>query len=775
MVISEASTVGGHCGGPTWASVASPCPVRQAPLPFEDVELLCQQKEWATTRAQQQLLWDTLQSLKEKAARAFHSSAAQVNDDPFRETFSDGGLYGVNCNYGVGFHGIQGRQPKCEDYVLHLALGPDLFAPFDDCNRACLACVLDGHGGTGAVQYVAERFPSYLLADLPRLRSHPAAAMRSALHRIDEELTALGHNSGTTVNALLLVNNRITVVNTGDCRCILYDWVEERAVQVTQDHNLLSSRERERVLGEGAEISGCGGYVVLPCPMDGAKLLGVTKALGHASVKALQRSYTMTSLAGIQEQLDRQQEQQQHPHEAGGLPQQHSLPRLQQQRSHPHADPMRPSLLDCLGSGGGGMMGSGLGGLGGSFRAGYAGGAESRFKTTSAPGLASCFFASSSGTGSGMGGCCERAGSNGAVLLAATVTAATDTGMAPAADADIELAAVDAISCGVASGSGMSGVSEDCSALAPAGPEDVDADMCDRMCCSSGAGAQQQQQEHQRQQHPGKSQFAGLAGTAASSVAATGAAGEELCRASPSPSSIPRFSSNGATTLKDRTLSSSSSLPYHISNGNNNTSFASPGGAVAAAVAASLCPAASDKLPLNEPLNGGMGMGGAGGFPGGDLPIRSASLASVSTLGGGFQLTCEPDDFEFTVEDDRHMVLLGCDGVFDRMNNSEACKTALRQLTNNNSCADAAREVTHRACRLGSVDNITALVLRFGRRPIVRRQSFSVLSLRRSSSNASADLAASGAGCAPQVPSPSPGASPVPAGVLGGAGLVRHL
>ncbi|GLI69792.1 hypothetical protein VaNZ11_014491, partial [Volvox africanus] len=286
MVISEAHAGGGLCGGTTWSASS----VRQALPPFQDAQLDCQ--GWARSRAQQQLLWDTLQSLKDKASLAFIPANVRQPVDPYRETYSDGGLFGAGCNYAVGFHGIQGRQPKSEDYVLHLALGPNLFAPFEDCARACLACVLDGHGGTGAVQYVAERFPSYLLADLPRLRVQPAAAMRAALHRIDEELTALGHNSGTTVNALLLIDNCITVVNTGDCRCILYDWVDERAVQVTHDHNLHCIRERERVLGEGAELSGCGGYVVLPCPTDGAKLLGVTKALGHAGVKALQRSFT---------------------------------------------------------------------------------------------------------------------------------------------------------------------------------------------------------------------------------------------------------------------------------------------------------------------------------------------------------------------------------------------------------------------------------------------------------------------------------------------------
>ncbi len=147
-----------------------------------------------------------------------------------------------------------------------------------------------------------QRFPSYLLEDLPRLRAQPATALVAALHRLDEELVAAGHNSGTTVNAVLLVDNALTIVNTGDCRAILYDWRDERAEQVTLDHNLSCAKERERVLGEGAELSTCGAYVVLPDPAgctDGAKLLGVTKALGHASVKSFQRSASSISSLGL--------------------------------------------------------------------------------------------------------------------------------------------------------------------------------------------------------------------------------------------------------------------------------------------------------------------------------------------------------------------------------------------------------------------------------------------------------------------------------------------
>ncbi|KXZ56969.1 hypothetical protein GPECTOR_1g875 [Gonium pectorale] len=323
--------------------------------------------------------------------------------------------------------------------------------------------------------------------------------MAAALHRVDEELTALGHNSGTTVNALLLLDNHVTVINTGDCRCIVYDWVQERPAFWTSDHNLRCMEERERVRAAGGELSSCGDYVVLPCPTEGAKLLGVTKALGHAGVKALQRSSTALSLSG------------------GSVSPWGSI-------SSPMHEGMSPG----------------------------AGGAAA-------------------------GGMCDSS------LLAAPHLA----------------------------------------------PLSVDAS------CGTGCAA-----------------------------------------ARPPPV-------RGA----------------------------------------------------EEPHAAGSACADAG---------TAASLARASLGGASFVLTCEPDVFEWTVQDDRHLILLACDGVFDKMGSSEACTTVLRQLATSNNCLDAARVVTERALKKESNDNITALVLRLGRNPIQRRKSMSVLNLRRCSSNTSSDLAAAG-------------------------------
>ncbi|PNG99487.1 putative protein phosphatase 2C 49, partial [Tetrabaena socialis] len=457
--------------------------------------------------------------------------------------------------------------------------------------------------------------------------------MRAALHALDEELTALGHNSGTTVNAVMLLDNTVTVVNTGDCRCILFDWLEEKAVQVTTDHNLACKLERERVLGAGAELSGCGGYVVLPCPDDGAKLLGVTKALGHAGVKALQRSSTAASLLKIQEQEGGE--------EAEGPP--------------AAAAAGRGGRAARAGGGGGGGGGRGSS-PSSSFSSGRSSGSES-----GCGGLA-C------GGGGGWGGraAAEPAGSS---FWGRAASAEYTPGQLAGARGGLD---------GCCGGFG-------CAA-----------------CCGGGPAP------------------------AASSISASAFASASAAVTALSSDNLPLVGTDAS--------GAASALAAAGRRGADATTCMAPDAADAAATEAAAAAADFAADPALPPL---LPAGSSGALPGG-LPGGGGGGAS-------FMLTCEPDVFEFTVEDDRHLLLIGCDGVFDSMTNVDACRTAMRQLSSSNSCLDAAREVAHRACRLGSGDNITALVLRFGRKPVVRRQSHSVLSLRRCDSTASAAAELAGA------------------------------
>ncbi len=123
----------------------------------------------------------------------------------------------------------QGHPNKAEDFACSMDLST--FSAFSACPRACLAFVVDGHGGTEAVGFVAQRFPELLLQRLADLRSAPQATMTSALLEVDAELVRQGCSAGAVMCAMLLVDDTVSYVNTGDCRCAAANrvWQSARA------------------------------------------------------------------------------------------------------------------------------------------------------------------------------------------------------------------------------------------------------------------------------------------------------------------------------------------------------------------------------------------------------------------------------------------------------------------------------------------------------------------------------------------------------------------
>lgn len=199
------------------------------------------------------------------------------------EACHDGGVNSSKATYGVGIVGVQGHPNKAEDFASSIDLSA--FSAFASCQRACLAFIVDGHGGTDAVRFIAQRFPELLLQRLAALRSAPQATMANALLEVDEELVQQDCSAGAVMCAMLLVDDTVTYVNTGDCRLVLFDWAADKATQVTEDHNLLNCAERKRASDAGAQLSGDGCYVVLQHKDGSQQDLGVTRALGHACIK----------------------------------------------------------------------------------------------------------------------------------------------------------------------------------------------------------------------------------------------------------------------------------------------------------------------------------------------------------------------------------------------------------------------------------------------------------------------------------------------------------
>ncbi|GAX80257.1 hypothetical protein CEUSTIGMA_g7695.t1 [Chlamydomonas eustigma] len=216
-------------------------------------------------------------------------------------------------SFSVGLHSQQGSRQHQEDRVI----ASDLSAlpPFrSTCQRALLLAVFDGHEGSEAAQHLADHFVSALInspvlsqqnspqaspgstaspnmtsMDKGRLDQLPAphvstydygAALRQALLHCEQDLLDAASTAGSTALVALLVDSILHIANVGDCRAVVCDKAEARAL--TRDHKPLgNAEERERLRGVGADVSS-DGYILSP---DGSQALAVSRAIGGALLK----------------------------------------------------------------------------------------------------------------------------------------------------------------------------------------------------------------------------------------------------------------------------------------------------------------------------------------------------------------------------------------------------------------------------------------------------------------------------------------------------------
>lgn len=152
---------------------------------------------------------------------------------------------------------------------------------FAGCQRAGFFAVYDGHAGHEAAEYLENHLLSYVLsAGADRLHSSPLAALQAAVNsaelEINTKFSAARCNAGSTLLALLLVDDKLHIANVGDSRAVLIKGTE--AQQLTRDHKPACSLEQQRIEADdpAAEIS-CDGY------MYGE--LAVARAIGSAHLK----------------------------------------------------------------------------------------------------------------------------------------------------------------------------------------------------------------------------------------------------------------------------------------------------------------------------------------------------------------------------------------------------------------------------------------------------------------------------------------------------------
>jgi protein phosphatase 2C family protein 2/3 len=84
-------------------------------------------------------------------------------------------------------------------------------------------------------------------------------------------------------------------------------------------------------------------------------------------------------------------------------------------------------------------------------------------------------------------------------------------------------------------------------------------------------------------------------------------------------------------------------------------------------------------------------------------------------------LTAEPEVSQYTLGPDDEFMLLGCDGLWDVLSSQRAVEFARIQLKQHNDPQQCAAQLVAEAVRMHSSDNVTVIVVCFGKDPPKRR------------------------------------------------------
>ena len=149
--------------------------------------------------------------------------------------------------------------------------------------------VFDGHGGREAADFGAVRLHKEILREVRLAEStetatetefveHIKAALIRGFLATDRAFLAEGHlHGGATATTAYLRGGRIWVANVGDCRAVMRERGEAKAL--THDHRLDKAEERDAVERRGGEIV----KIMGTSRVQG--VLGVSRALGDRDLK----------------------------------------------------------------------------------------------------------------------------------------------------------------------------------------------------------------------------------------------------------------------------------------------------------------------------------------------------------------------------------------------------------------------------------------------------------------------------------------------------------
>lgn len=127
----------------------------------------------------------------------------------------------------------------------------DYFTFEEDKEGNIFAGVFDGHVGEKAAEYTSKKLHKVFFEKI-NSGDGVEKAFADSFVEISEELK--NQKSGTTATVFYLKDNTLFYANVGDSRLVVFS--DSGFIQLTEDHRLDNPKERERVLKEGAEISG---------------------------------------------------------------------------------------------------------------------------------------------------------------------------------------------------------------------------------------------------------------------------------------------------------------------------------------------------------------------------------------------------------------------------------------------------------------------------------------------------------------------------------------
>ena len=138
-----------------------------------------------------------------------------------------------------------------------------------------IAAVVDGHGGAGACELIAQSTISILSEHLETTAGDVSAALSAAFAELEEQCLTLTPPSGACVCLGIAEKGRAWIANLGDCRALAIS-LEEGACLLSVDHRLSDQAEYNRIRDAGGSVKGNAVEGLMP-----------TRTLGDPDVKVL--------------------------------------------------------------------------------------------------------------------------------------------------------------------------------------------------------------------------------------------------------------------------------------------------------------------------------------------------------------------------------------------------------------------------------------------------------------------------------------------------------